>query len=152
MYSCTSDDESEASNPVVDPEMRDRSIIDRQMSTRSVRDFCGTFQGGDRVKVRFNPSVETFDVSPYSEVYGIHPKDFEFFANAGIVHLRLSENIVVGSLRAEWPTPQGDLEVAAKGERQRTCMYTSTEGRMHSHPLSLGLKPILAVPPQGRFG
>ena len=64
IYSCVSDDESEASNPVVDPEERDRTIVDRQMSTRSVRDCCSTFQGGDRVKVRFNPSVETFDVSP----------------------------------------------------------------------------------------
>ena len=77
------------------------------------------------MKVRFNPSVETFDVRPYSEVYGMHPRDFHFYANAGIVQLRQLEN-VGGSSSAwltKWPTPRGDLEVAAKGERQRTCMY-----------------------------
>ena len=84
----------------------------------------------------------------------MHPKDFEFYANAGIVQLRLSENVGGSSsaLRTKWPTPRGDLEVPTKGERQRTYMYASTEGRMHEHPLTLGLKPILAVPPQGRCG
>ena len=84
----------------------------------------------------------------------MHPKDFYFYANAGIVQLRLSENVGGSSsaLRTKWPTPRGDLEVPTKGERQRTYMYASTEGRMHEHPLTLGLKPILAVPPQGRCG
>ena len=50
IYSCVSDDESEASNPVVDPEERDRTIVDRQMSTRSVRDVCSTFPGGGQVQ------------------------------------------------------------------------------------------------------
>ena len=60
------------------------------------------------MKVRFNPSVETFDVHPYSEVYGMHPRDFIFYANAGIVQLRLSENVGGSSsaLRTKWPTPR----------------------------------------------
>ena len=108
----------------------------RRLSTVEMRRICGAFQGSHRVQVRFNPSVETIGVQPYSEVYGVHPRDFYFYVDAGIVRMRLLNGISGGpsALKDRWPTSRGDLEAAAKGERQCTWAYRHTDGRMYMHP------------------
>ena len=110
----------------------DDSSSQRTMNDRELLDLSVIFGGRVVPCVRFaRGDSEVFEVTPYSEVYGVHPRYFYF--------CRGRDHTVVKVVRrgpekanvegAQWPS-RGD-RAASKGEQKRTSFIFNNNRNMY---------------------
>ena len=121
----------------------EESSSQETMNNNELLDFSVRFGGRVAPCVRFAGGVsEVYKVTPYSEVYGVHPRDL-YFCNGRdhtVVKVvwRGPEKANVGE--AQWPS-RGD-RAASKEEQKRTSLISNNNRIFVCVRIHLGSSPF----------